>query len=67
MLVLSRKKNEGVRLGNGVVIRIVEIRGDKVRLGFDAPKELPIWREELTDGDLPPSNAVDPSPAPSAA
>jgi carbon storage regulator len=71
MLVLTRKKNERVRvpLGDGkeLILTIVELRGDKVRLGFEAPKELAIWRDELIDDDVPPSNAVDPSPAPFSA
>lgn len=47
-MVLSRKKNERIVIGENIVVTIVEIRGDKVRLGFDAPAEVPIWREELT-------------------
>lgn len=48
MLVLSRKIDEAVLLGD-CVVRVVEIRGDKVRLGFEAPGETPIHREELMD------------------
>jgi carbon storage regulator len=47
MLVLSRKKGEGIQIGKDVVVRVVEIRGDKVRLGFEAPREVPIHREEI--------------------
>lgn len=47
MLVLTRKKDEWVRIGNDVRICIVEIRGDKVRLGIEAPKETPVHREEV--------------------
>ncbi len=47
MLVLSRKKNERIMIGEDVVVTVVEIRGDKVRLGFEAPGEVEIWREEL--------------------
>ncbi|MFN9582041.1 MAG: carbon storage regulator, partial [Bacteroidota bacterium] len=39
MLVLSRKKDESIRIGSDIVITIIEIRGDKVRLGFAAPKD----------------------------
>ncbi len=47
MLVLSRKKNESIVLGNDIVITIVEIKGDKVRLGIEAPKDVPVHREEV--------------------
>lgn len=47
MLVLSRKKNEQVMVGDDVVITIVEIRGDKVRLGIEAPTEIPVHRREI--------------------
>ena len=47
MLVLSRKKNESIVINNDTTITVVEIRGDKVRLGFVAPKEVPIHRQEV--------------------
>ena len=47
MLVLSRKKNEAVMIGESIVVSVLEVRGDKVRLGFDAPKEIPIFRQEV--------------------
>jgi len=47
MLVLSRKKNEAIVIRDDIVITIVEIRGDKVRLGFDAPKDVPVHRQEV--------------------
>lgn len=47
MLVLSRKKNEVIRIGESVELTVVEIRGDKVRLGFTAPPEVRIDREEV--------------------
>jgi carbon storage regulator len=47
MLVLSRKKNESIVINNDIVITIVEIRGDKVRLGIVAPKDVPVHREEV--------------------
>ena len=49
MLVLSRKKNESVVVNDEVTVTVVEIRGDKVRLGFIAPKEVPIHRQEVHD------------------
>ncbi len=47
MLVLSRKKNESIVINNDIVITVVEIRGDKVRLGIVAPKEVPVHRQEV--------------------
>ena len=49
MLVLSRKKNESIIINNDITIVVVEIRGDKVRLGVDAPKEVPVHRREVYD------------------
>lgn len=49
MLVLSRKKNESIVINNDITIVVVEIRGDKVRLGVEAPKEIPIHRREVYD------------------
>lgn len=47
MLVLSRKKNESIVIDDAIVITVVEIRGDKVRLGIEAPREVPIHRSEV--------------------
>lgn len=47
MLVLSRKKNEAIRIGNLVSIVVVEIWGDRVRLGIEAPKEVSVHRQEV--------------------
>ena len=49
MLVLSRKKNESIVVNDSIVITVVEIRGDKVRLGIEAPREVPIHRSEVRD------------------
>ena len=49
MLVLSRKKNESIVIDNDITIVVVEIRGDKVRLGVEAPKEVPVHRREVYD------------------
>ena len=49
MLVLSRKKNESIVINNDVTITVVEIRGDKVRLGIVAPKDVPVHRQEVYD------------------
>ncbi len=47
MLVLSRKKNESIIINDNITIVVVEIRGDKVRLGIEAPKEIPVHRNEV--------------------
>jgi len=49
MLVLSRKINEVITIGNDITITVTEIRGDKVRLGIQAPKNVEVWRGELMD------------------
>lgn len=47
MLVLSRQKNESIKIGNTIQVTVVDIRGDKVRLGIEAPKDIPVHREEI--------------------
>ncbi len=47
MLVLSRQRDESIMIGDKVVITIVDIRGDKVRLGIEAPEEIPVHRQEV--------------------
>lgn len=49
MLVLSRKKNESIVINDEITVVVVEIRGDKVRLGVEAPKEVPVHRREVYD------------------
>jgi carbon storage regulator len=47
MLVLSRKINETIRIGRTIEVKVLETRGDTVKLGFVAPREVPIHREEV--------------------
>ncbi|MFQ6036430.1 MAG: carbon storage regulator CsrA [Sedimentisphaerales bacterium] len=47
MLVLSRQRDESIMIGDDVKITIVDVRGDKVRLGIEAPKEIPVHRMEI--------------------
>lgn len=47
MLVLSRQRDESIMIGDDIVITIVDIRGDKVRLGIEAPKSIPVHRQEV--------------------
>ena len=63
MLVLSRKKNESIVINNDIVVTVVEIRGDKVRLGIVAPKEVPVHHQEVFEAI---HGKPDPEPTPSA-
>lgn len=47
MLVLSRQRDESIIIGDNIVITVVDIRGDKVRLGINAPTEIPVHRQEV--------------------
>ena len=49
MLVLSRHRDESIVINGDIVITIVDIRGDKVRLGVEAPREVPVHRREVYD------------------
>ena len=49
MLVLSRKENESIVIGDDITIVVLAILGDKVRLGVDAPKEVSVHRKEVYD------------------
>jgi carbon storage regulator len=62
MLVLSRKKNESIVINNDIIVTVVEIRGDKVRLGIVAPKEVPVHRQEVYDA-IHGKEGTEPAPA----
>ena len=47
MLALSRKKNEALVINNNVEITILDIKGDQVKIGINAPKEVPVYRKEV--------------------
>lgn len=47
MLVLSRQRDESIIIGDNIIVTIVDIRGEKVRLGIDAPTEIPVHRREI--------------------
>lgn len=63
MLVLRRKKGEAVEIGGSILVRVLEIEGDRVKLGFVAPPQVVIVREELPRSALPErTNATQSSP-----
>ncbi len=70
MLVLSRKKNESVVIDDQIVLTVIEIRGDKVRLGIEAPREVAVHRKEIFDaiqqeraaGEDAPTVRISPTP-----
>ena len=63
MLVLSRKRDEQIVIGDNIIITVVDIRGDKVRLGVEAPADVPVHRHEvyaaLRNLDCTPAKADD--------
>ena len=52
MLVLSRQKDESIIIGENITITVVEVRGDRVRLGIEAPREVSVHRREVYDAIL---------------
>jgi len=61
MLILSRKENESVVINNNITVTVVEIRGDKIRLGIVAPKDVPVHRSEVQERILAESVGQDPA------
>ena len=65
MLVLSRKKGERIMIGDKIVITVLEVKGDRVRLGIEAPDDVGIWRQEIYEvpiaavPDIPPEDPSD--------
>ncbi|NLK45812.1 MAG: carbon storage regulator CsrA [Treponema sp.] len=47
MLILTRKTNEKIRIGNDISITIIEVRGDQVKVGIEAPKDIKVFRQEV--------------------
>ena len=61
MLVLTRKMGETICLGSDITVTVVDIRGDRIRLGVEAPKHVPILRSELQER-VPPMPSKQPKP-----
>jgi carbon storage regulator len=53
MLVLTRRVNERIVIGDDVTVTVLEVRGDQVRLGIDAPRDVKVFREEVLQRDEP--------------
>lgn len=70
MLVLSRQRDESIIIGDNVVITVVDVRGDKVRLGIEAPVEVSVHRREVYEAiqreNRRASQPSNPSPPPSS-
>lgn len=49
MLVLTRRKNQSIVIGTDIVITVLEVKGDQIRLGITAPREVEVYREELLE------------------
>ena len=58
MLILSRKINEKIMIGDDIAISIIEIRGDQVRIGVDAPKTVKVFRREVFDAIMAENKAA---------
>jgi carbon storage regulator len=67
MYVFSRKKNEQLVIGDDVFVTVVEIRGDKVRLGIENPREMPVHRKEVYEAILRSMPGSAPATVPAAA
>jgi carbon storage regulator len=64
-LVLSRRSHESIRIGDTIVVTVLEVRGDHVRIGIDAPSDVEVHRQEVYDS-IQAANVSAASPAPSA-
>jgi carbon storage regulator len=58
MLILSRKVNEKIMIGDDVSVSIIEVRGDQVRLGVDAPRNVKVFRQEVFDAIMAENKAA---------
>jgi carbon storage regulator len=61
MLVLSRKRGERVVIGKDIYVTVLEVRGDRVKLGFECPAEVPVHRKEISERIAETSRGLDPA------
>ena len=61
MLVLSRKTNQSIMIGDEIEITVLSVAGDKVRLGIKAPREVPVYRDEVYNEVNAPEREADPA------
>jgi carbon storage regulator len=66
MLVMSRHRDESIMIGNNIVITIVDIRGDKVRIGIQAPADVAVHRQEVYEAIVRSTRPDPAAPAPDA-
>ena len=64
MLVLTRKKHQSIMVGDNIEISILDVIGDKVRIGIQAPREVSVFRKEVFLEIQAPANDVPPAPEP---
>ena len=60
MLVLSRKPGESVIIGGNITVTVIQAKGDRVRIGIDAPKEVPVHRDEVFQRIHEETKGIDP-------
>ncbi len=49
MLVISRKENDKITIGQDIVLTVVRVQGNQVKIGIDAPKEIKVWRNDYEE------------------
>ncbi|MCU1601336.1 MAG: Carbon storage regulator [Frankiales bacterium] len=54
VLVLTRRKNQSIVIGDDIIVTVLEVKGDQIRLGITAPREVQVYREELLTGGKQP-------------
>lgn len=66
MLVLTRRKNQSIVIGDGITITVLDVKGDNIRLGITAPRDVQVFREELLTAlsEANASSVLSDSPAP---